>query len=175
MFALALSSAPGWGAQSKNEPGAAPMPPLIVSAKKVFVSNAGGGCGLFGKAGFSGGPNRPYDQFYAAVKSWGRYELVASPADADLAFEIGFPCPSAGMNVVRGDSAGPLYDPQLRLVISDVKTRITLWGITERVEPAYSQRNLDKNFDRAMQQLMNDLKSLAAGISPPSVAADAGP
>jgi hypothetical protein len=172
---FALSSMPCWGAQRQTETSAAPVPPLIASAKKVFISNAGGGCGLFGKAGFSGGPNRSYDQFSAALKSWGRYELVVAPADADLAFEISFPCPSAGMNVVRGDSLGPLYDPQLRLVILDVKTHITLWGITEHMDVASSQSNLDKNFDRAMQQLMKDLKSLAAGTPPPSVGVATGP
>jgi hypothetical protein len=165
---------PDWGAQQQGAAGAAPVPPLIASAKKVFISNAGGGCDLFGKAGFSGGPSRPYDQFYAALKSWGRYELVASPADADLAFEISFPCPSEGTNVVRGDSVAPLYDPQLRLVILDVKTHFTLWDITEHVQPASSQSKRDKNFDRAMNKLVDDLKSLAAGISPPSVGAPKG-
>ena len=31
-----------------------------------------------------------YNEFYAAMKSWGRYELVSSPADADMVFEIRF-------------------------------------------------------------------------------------
>jgi hypothetical protein len=145
------------------------VPPPIVSAKKVFVSNAGGGCDPLGNAHFSGGPNRPYNQFSAAMKSWGRYELVAAPADADLAFEISFTCPVEGTNVVKGESASRTSDPQLRLVILDVKTRITLWGITEHVGMAILQSNRDKNFDRAMQQLVNDVKSLAAGTPPPSV------
>jgi hypothetical protein len=171
---LALASIPSWGAQPQGEAGAAPVPPPIVSAKRVFISNAGGGCSPFGKAGFSGGPNRPYNQFNAALKGWGRYELVAAPADADLAFEISFTCPAAGMNVANGHSIGPTYDPQLRLVILDVKTHITLWGITEHVELANPQSKRDKNFDRAMQQLMNDLKSLAAGSPPPSVGVATG-
>ena len=32
----------------------------------------------------------PYNRFSAAMKSWGRYELVASPAEAGLVFEIRF-------------------------------------------------------------------------------------
>ena len=40
-----------------------------------------------------GGSNEPYNRFYAAMKSWGRYELVASPADADWVFEIRFTAP----------------------------------------------------------------------------------
>lgn len=96
---------------------------------------------------------------------------MVAPADAELAFEISFPCPAAGMNVVRGDSLGPVYDPQLKLLVLDVKTRITLWGITEHVGMELLQSNRDKNFDRAMKELVDDLKSLAAGTSSPSAAA----
>ena len=166
---------PSWGVQAQSEAGAAPVPPLIISAKKLFISNAGGGCSSLDKVGFSGGPNRAYNQFYAALKSWGRYELVAAPADADLAFEISFSCPAVGTNVVRGDSMGTTYDPQLRLVILDVKTRITLWGITEHLELAASQSKRDKSFDQGMKQLVDDLKSLAAGPPSPSVGAPTGP
>jgi hypothetical protein len=172
-IALSLVSVPSWGAQPQSEAGAAPVPPPIVSAKRVFISNAGGGCSPFGKVGFSGGPNRPYNQFNAALKGWGRYELVAAPADADLAFEISFACP-VGRNVAKGQALPTASDPQLRLVILDVKTHITLWGITEHVELAILQSNRDKNFDQAMKKLVDDLKSLAAGSPPPSVGVATG-
>jgi hypothetical protein len=168
MFALALSSMPSWGAQPQGAAGAAPVPALIVSAKKVFISNTGGGCDPFSSAHFKGGPDRPYNQFYAALKSWGRYELVASPADAELTLEISFTCPAGIVGVSRG-RGGSTYDPQLRLVILDVKTHFTLWGITEHVGMAILQSNRDKNFDRAMNELVDDLKSLAAGTPPPFV------
>jgi hypothetical protein len=174
-ISLALASMPSWGAQAQGEAGTAPVPAPIVSAKRAFISNAGGGCSPFGKVGFSGGPNRAYSQFTAALKSWGRYELVAAPADADLAFEISFTCPAAGMQVANGDSIGPTYDPQLRLAILDVKTRIALWGITEHVELANPQSKRDKNFDRAMSKLVDDLKSLAAGSPLPPVGVATGP
>jgi hypothetical protein len=140
----------------------------------VFVSNAGGGCSPFGTLVFSGGPNRAYNQFYAALKSWGRYELVAAPADAELAFEISFTCP-AGIVRVSGGYGGSHYDPQLKLLVLDVKTRITLWGITEHVGMELLQSNRDKNFDRAMKKLTDDLKSLAAGSPPPSAGVATGP
>ena len=79
------------------------------------------------------------------------------------------------MNVVRGDSLGPVYDPQLKLLVLDVKTRITLWGITEHVGMELLQSNRDKNFDRAMNKLVDELKSLAAGPPPPSVGVATGP
>ena len=34
------------------------------------------------------GTRRAYDQSYAAIKNWGQYELVSSPSDADLVFEV---------------------------------------------------------------------------------------
>jgi hypothetical protein len=134
----------------------------------VFISNAGWRCDPSGRAHFKGGPDRPYNQFYAALKSWGGYELVAAPADADLAFEISFTCPVGTVSVSDG-RGGSAYDPQLKLLVLDVKTRIALWGITEHVEMALLQSNRDKNFDQAMKRLMDDLKSLAAGTPPPYV------
>jgi hypothetical protein len=167
---LSLASMPSWGAQPQSEAATAAVPAPIVSAKRVFISNAGGGCSPFGTVLFSGGPIRPYNQFSAALKAWGRYELVAAPADADLVFEISTTCP-AGIVGVSGGTGGSTYDPQLRLVILDVKTHFTLWGITEHVGMVILQSNRDKNFDRAMKELVDDLKSLAAGTSSPSAAA----
>ena len=37
--------------------------------------------------------NQPYNAFYAAMKEWGKYTLVVSPAEADLVFEIRFNAP----------------------------------------------------------------------------------
>ena len=34
--------------------------------------------------------NLPYNEFYEHMKSWGKYQLVQAPADADLVFEIRF-------------------------------------------------------------------------------------
>lgn len=171
---LALALAPMWTlAQQRADQ--APVPAAIAAAKRIFISNAGGGCSPFGESAFSGDSNRPYDQFYAAVKSWGRYELAAAPADADLDFELRFSCPAAGENVVKGGSLGPMYDPQFRLLILDVRTRLVLWGITQHVQPAMLEGNRDKNFDRAMTALMSSLKLLVAGPSAPPGGGSRGP
>jgi len=139
---VALAPIPGWGAQPQSAAGAAPVPAPIVSAKRVFISNAGGRCDPSTSAYFKGGPNRAYNQFTAALKGWGRYELVAAPADAELALEITFSCPlEEGTKVLSGARGAPSFDPQLRLAILDVKTHITLWGITEHVAMALLQSN----------------------------------
>jgi hypothetical protein len=139
----------------------APLPAQITSGKKVFISNAGGDTnGLY-----SGEPRRLYDQFYAALKNWGRYELVGSPAEADLVFEIGFTNPFVGEDVSGGHGASvssrSFNDPQFRLVMLDPGTRVILWAFTEHIEHALLQGNRDKNFDQSLNFLVNDLRNVA--------------
>jgi hypothetical protein len=49
----------------------APLPAVISTANKIFFSNGGGS-------------NLAFDAFYAAMKDWGRYQIVGSPDEADL-------------------------------------------------------------------------------------------
>src|SRR5579872_3002052 len=90
-------------AQDANPVASAPLPSQIVTAKKVFISNAGG---EFNTHIWSGAPVRTYNQFYAAIKSWGRYELVSAPANADLVLEIGFADPITGVSVSSSSGGG---------------------------------------------------------------------
>jgi hypothetical protein len=69
--------------QEPVTPASAPVPSLLLNAKKVFISNAGADSGLFPHP-FSGDPDRAYNQFYADVASWGRYQMVSTPGEADL-------------------------------------------------------------------------------------------
>ena len=133
----------------------APAPPQIAAAQKVFISNAGGSSldAVIDETIFNGGPDRPYNQFYAAMKSLGWYELVSSPADADLVLEISWSLTDTGLRL-------PVLG-QLRLVIIDPKTHVTLWNITEYVQGAMLLGNRDKNFDQAMTTVVNRMKILA--------------
>ena len=92
---------------------AAPAPVPIFSAKKVFVSNATGEIRLP-----LGNPDLAYDEFYAAMKSWGRYEIVSSPADADLVFEIRYTFVIGPTGVTQGNGGstqGFQFRPGLRM------------------------------------------------------------
>jgi hypothetical protein len=149
LLALPASALP----QSAQAP-AGPIPAQISSAKRVFISNGGGECSPFGQTAFSGRPDRPYDQFYAAMKSWARYELVDTPADADLVLEIQFSCP------LYFDEKITHADPRFRLLILDPKTRILLWAFTEHVPTAILQGNRDKNFDQSMTNLVASIQRL---------------
>jgi hypothetical protein len=101
-FALAVTFIPQTQPQQKKEVLPAPLPQQIIKGKKVFISYAGGDSnGLY-----SGGSERLYNQFYAAMKDWGRYQLIDSPADADLVFEIGFSNPVVGESIYGRPQAG---------------------------------------------------------------------
>jgi len=149
-----LGSLPLLNAQKSKEPAAAPVPAQIAAARKVFISNAGGESfeTVIDQTVFDGGPDRPYNQFYAAVKDWGRCELVSSPADADLVLEISWTLSDTGLRL-------PVLG-QLRLVVIDPKTHVTLWNLTEYVRGAMLLGNRDKNFDQAMTTVLNRLKIL---------------
>ena len=171
-LAIAWVAVPNLRAQNKKELLPAPLPRQIFTAHKVFVSNAGGDT----LGDYSGGPDRAYNQFYGALKGWGRYELVAAPGDAELAFEISFAMPIVGENVSGGNgttvSSSPVKDPQFRLAIVDLKTQVLLWTFTEHVQPALLQMNRDKNFDHAMAALVNDVRNVAGQ---PGLAAGGAP
>ena len=142
---------------------AAPIPSQISVAKRVFVANAGGDSPSTEDPLFAGGADRAYKQFYAAMKTWGKYELVSSPADADLLFDIRFTLAPTAQPVVKGDSIGAAaYDPQFRLEIRDPKSTAILWGFTEHVQWAILRGNRDKNFDLAMTRIVDNTQKLSA-------------
>ncbi len=154
---LSIASA-SFGQQTKG-PSAAPVPPQVCTAKKVFISNAGGESfeNVIEQTVFDGGPDRPYNQFYAAMKEWGRYEMASTPADSDLVFEVSWALTDVALKL-------PVLG-QLRVVVIDPKTHVTLWNLTQYVRGAVLLSNRDKNFDQAMTTVMNRLKTLATAPS----------
>jgi hypothetical protein len=147
ILAVPVLQASVLAAQPAKPVSPAPIPAQIVAAKKVFVSNAGADEPFYDDPLFSGGSDRAYNEFYAAAKGLGRYQLVGTPADADLLFEIQFSVPRIEQKEVRGDTLlSPIpYDPQFRLVIRDPKTNALLWAFTEHAQWALLKANRDKN------------------------------
>ncbi|MFY9794048.1 MAG: hypothetical protein WAJ99_22900, partial [Candidatus Sulfotelmatobacter sp.] len=171
LFAFCIAAAmlglvPGLRALQAKGPAPAPVPPQIPAAKKVFISNAGGESfeTVIDQTVFDGGPDRPYNQFYAAVKDWGRFDIVSSPADADLVLEISWVLADTGLRL-------PVLG-QLRLAIIDPRAHVTLWNLTEYVRGAILLGNRDKNFDQTMTTILNRMKLLAVPAAAP---ANAGP
>lgn len=170
---LALSLVPCLAVFAAYQHSAAPIPTQIGAGKRVFVSNMGGECQNFNSPGFNFGTGQPlrhgqvsaavptaYDGLYSALKGWGRFELVLTPSDADLVFQIRVVCPS----IKEGH-------PVLELQIVDPKTRIALWGFSENADPAELQKNRDTNFERALTRLTQDLRGLFARADSPEVTA----
>jgi hypothetical protein len=157
VFALTMTAAAGvLSAQQPNDPPTAPIPTPIFTAKKVFVSNASGEIGLP-----AGTADLTYNEFYAAMKSWGRYELVSNPVDADLVFEIRFTFVIGPTGVSQG-SGGSTQDFQFRVVILDPKCRVVLWAFSESIPQNGNKAKSRQNFDQSMANLVDDLKRLSS-------------
>ena len=153
--AIASVAIPIAEAQKTPDVPPAPVPVQILTAKKVFIANGDSDPVL-------GVTNLAYDEFYASLKSLGIYQLVQTPADADLILEVRF-------QIVLPDQG--LY--LLRLAIADPKTSIVLWRITEHVEPWAREATGRKNFDEAMANLVSDLNKLI--VSPRATTGAATP
>jgi hypothetical protein len=122
----------------------------------VFIANAPGE----NLPSFLRGPDRIYNEFYAAMKSWGRYELVLAPAAADLIFEISF---TSSITQVTGTSTtgcSSSSEAALRLVIVDPKAHVPLWWLEQNVQEALREKTQDKYFDQATANLLESLKKL---------------
>ncbi len=157
-----LSLASILNAQAGKDSVSAPVPVQIGTARKIFISNGGGQSfeTVIDQKVFNGGSDRPYNQFYADMKAWGRYEFVTSPADADLVLEISWSLADTGLRLpVLGE---------LRLVIVDPKTHIKLWTLSEHVRGALLLGNRDKNFDDAMNTVVSRMKNLSNLVPSPA-------
>lgn len=144
-LATSLIGVPHLGAQQPPNSATAPKPAQILAARKIFISNASAECPTF----FCTAPDEPYNEFYFGMKTWGKYELVETPAEADLVIEIHFAAPANGL-------------PHLQLVILDPKTRMALWTLDERLGSAARSSSGRKNFHKAMSSLVNDVEKLVA-------------
>lgn len=146
-LALILTLTPALPAQQVT-PGPAPIPPQIAAARTVFVSNGGGG-NFFDQ--FTGGPDRAYNSLYADLQQSGHYQLVNSPNQADLIFQIRAIAPA----VNNGDVVS--YNPQLILSILDPQTRAVLWTTSANVRALGTQKRRDQGFDQSMAVVVDKL------------------
>ncbi len=140
-FAMAVLSVPFANAKKAPDEPSAPVPAQLLTAKKVFIS--------YGESDADpGAPNLTYNEFYALMKSWGKYDLTSAPADADLIFEIRY--------------LSGITDSQLRLSIVDPKTHVVLWPFIQHVENSSRETARRKKFDEAMGDLVEDVKRVTS-------------
>jgi hypothetical protein len=149
MVFVAMIAIPGLQAQQlPAELPAAPVPSQIVSARKVFIANATGDHDPRVSKYF-GGPDGIYNQFYADVKSGGKFEPVSTPADADIVVQV-----TLGTFPLVAGYAG------FRLSIFDPRTNVLLWTASEPVDPAFLAKTARKNIAESLQRLATDLQTL---------------
>jgi hypothetical protein len=130
-----------------------PVPAQIANAKSVFISNTAPDGMPSDILQHFGEPNKPYDQLYAAMKSWGRFQLADSPDGAGLVLEIHF---------MRSAFTGGLgQGAEFYLSILDEKTHFVLWTLVEPVEAAVRKATWERNVNTSVVALVNDMKTLA--------------
>jgi hypothetical protein len=150
-----------------------PPPPDVIAkvtaAKKIFISNAGENRQF--AHDIPGGVNETYNEFYAAIKQWGYFQLVDSAAQADLIFQIQgteqLPdVEHTGMGVENKDYTATLYPPMLNLSIIDPATQTPLYEIVMR---AGRGSNIPKGriaFTQSIGVLTDKIKALVAAPAP---------
>ena len=131
---------------------AAPVPEQILNARKVFIANAPGDLVSYPKNEVT----RPYNEFYAAMKGWGRFQLVTSPAEADLVLEIKI----TDQPVINIKTGSEYRQPEFALTFVDPKTGVPLWWLAEIIQGANRPATLEKNYTAALTSVVNDLKKL---------------
>lgn len=142
-------------AKNRKEVPPAPLPAVVVNAKKVFLSNGGGS-------------NLAYDTFYSEMKQWGKYEIAGSPEDADLIIELAFRIEDRGTRVWSSNNtyngttqvySRRIVDPQLTLTIFDAKTKNSLWSEVDHGRLARREKNREKETINSADRLVQDLKA----------------
>jgi hypothetical protein len=133
----------------------APVPTPLLQGKRAFIAYELGDVTSF-PASYSGGPERAYGEFYQGMKTWGHYELVLDPKDADLVFAVRFVDTYGGT-------------PQIRIGITDAKTHTPLWGFVEQLDFAFRKKNRDLAFTDSVKLLITDIQTLVdpGSIPPP--------
>ena len=131
----------------------APIPDFILNAHKVFVTNGGGNPLAF-------------DEFYSQLKTWGRYQLVGAPSEAQVILEVKYFVVDEGTRISSATNtytgktqvySREMIDPQLQLNIYDAKTKDLLWSVTDHKRLARLERNREK-------ESINSADRLAAGL-----------
>jgi hypothetical protein len=132
----------------------APLPAVVVNAKKVFLSN--------------GGANYlAYDAFYSKMKEWTKYKIVGSPEESDLIVELSYRAEDRTRvwnstntyYITTQASSKQSIDPRLVLTIFDAKMKTSLWAETDHREFAKRERSRDRETVNSAQRLVDDLKT----------------
>jgi hypothetical protein len=144
----------------KKEIPKAPLPQIIRLAKTVFIANGGGS-----------GTSLAFDEFYAEMKKWGRFQLAPSPDQADIVVELKYVIEDKGERVGSAYNSytkqttvysHDVTDPQLILNISEAHTNALLWSTTDHRRLARLEKNREKETVNSADRLIEELKERIA-------------
>jgi hypothetical protein len=145
-------------------------PPLVVisqvtAAKKIFLSNAGADNSF--PQFIPGGPNVTYNELYASLKQWGYFQLVDSPSQADLVFEIRsstiineYVKPGGNVNIASDKIEA--YIPIFTLSIIDPSTHASIYSIQMLAGRGSNKAKGAIAFTQSIGVLTDKLKALVA-------------
>jgi hypothetical protein len=145
---------PALHAKTRKDIPPAPLPEVVVTAHKVFLSNGGGS-------------DLAYDAFYSDMKKWGKYQIVGSPEEADLIVELAYRVVDRGTRVWSSTNtyngatdvhSREMTDPQLVLTIYDAKTKNSLWSTIDHRRLARLEKNREKEMINSADRLVEELQ-----------------
>jgi len=131
-----------------------PVPAQIAAAHTVFLTNSGA------DANFPVDETKAFNDVYAALQSWGHYQFVTSPAQADLIFDLHDIAPLTDVTGGRG-GVYSISSPAFQLFIVDAKTNVTLWTVTSPVDITGRSKARAQWYSLAVTNLVSRVKVLA--------------
>jgi hypothetical protein len=141
-----------------------PVPAQISASHTVFLSNGGA------DASFPVNATQAYNDIYKALASWGRYQLVTSPDQADLIFQL------RGVSTLStygtDDNIYTVNNPAFQLTIVDPKSNVTLWTITSPVALAGNKQTWARWLTISETNLVSRIKVVAGEQLAPTETAD---
>lgn len=146
----------------------APLPAKVVNSKTAFVIK---GVGTTAHT-VEGGYDLAFDAFCSEMKSWGRYQLLASPEAADLLMEVSYAVTEGGTSEyavfdpntqLTTMHSVPYFVGKLTLVVSDNSTKEVLWSTSVAPALAVLKRNQEKDMRMAGQELARNLQQRVGG------------
>lgn len=157
---------------TRNRIPEAPLPAVIVNAKKVFLIN-----GQTTAQGLTKNGNAlAFDTLYADMKEWGRYELVDSPKNAEIVIELQYRPYS------EGSRSFGVYNPSTHtvqahtvarqgadfaLVIYDANSKEQLWTASDACGFARLVKNQQKEVIESVGRLVDGLKARTTPAAQP--------
>jgi hypothetical protein len=168
------------GAKDKAKIQPAPLPSQVVTARSVFIVKGVGSTAHT----VAGGYDMAFDSFYSEMKKWGRYEIVGSPAEADVVFEVTYAVENAGTrvwsstNVNDGTTqvhSAQAINAQLSVVLYDAHTKSELWSSSVVPGMAFLRSNQQKEMISAGERLAKTVKQRVELSTPQSLPSSATP